>query len=132
MHTTYKSTQVITAATETTTSPSVAIEHACKVSFIFKRSNHAAGSSTFTVEVCPENDNVADADSTWIAYNRLITNATNTNAQTITRVASVALSSDTTSIVSMSPEDTFGKVRVVATEGTDGTHDAWILKQEIY
>jgi hypothetical protein len=121
--------QVIADATATTTSPSVELKQAGKVSFAFKRSNDDAGSTAFKVQVSPDPKGVADASSTWIDYNRLISNVANTNAEMITRVGSVTISGNATEVYSMSPEDTYGKCRVVATETTDGTHNAWVIVQ---
>lgn len=121
--------QVIADATATTTSASVDLKQAGRVSFAFKRSNHASGSTAFKVQVSPDPFSIPDASSIWVDYNRLITNITNTNTEEITRVGSISLSSDTTAIASMSPEDAFAKCRVVATETTDGTHNAWVIVQ---
>lgn len=115
-------THAINAATATTTSDAIDVKNAKRITLFFKRSLHSAGSTAFTVTVSID-------DSTYIGYNKLITNVANTNAQTLTRVASVTLSSDTTSMVSFSPEDCFQSIKVTATETTDGTHDAWVLVQ---
>jgi N-acetyl-beta-hexosaminidase len=109
----------IQAATATATGQAINIECAEKVVFVFKRSNHSAGSTAFTVEVSGDG-------TTWLAYNKLISNVTNTNAQDLTRVASVSLASNTSSFVTMDKDDGFKFVRVIATETTDGTHDAWV------
>lgn len=114
-------TRLINGATATTESGWIPVDGAKAVQFYFKRSNHSSGSTAFTVNLSPDNG------TTEVAYNKLITNVTNTNAQQLTRVASVSLSSNTVSVVSMSPEDIGGYVQVVATETTDGTHDAWIV-----
>lgn len=92
-----------------------------KITWQFTRANHAAGSTAFSVEVSLDGTN-------FIAYNRLVTNVTNTNAQTLTRVASVSLAANGSAIASMDLDsDSYLEMRVTATETTDGTHTAKCL-----
>ena len=84
-----------------------------KCSLQLTRSSHSAGSGTFVVQGSNDGSN-------WVTYNRITTNATNTNSQTDTRVASVALSSDTSSLVTL--PDMYAFFRVVLTIVTDGKH----------
>lgn len=81
----------------------------------FVASGITSGNGVFTVEV--SNDGV-----NWVAYNKLTTNVTNTNGQTDTRVASVTLSSNTSSVVSLPENFAFYRVKVVAS--VDGTYSA--------
>ena len=115
-------THCINAATADTNSGWLPIAGAVKVSFFFTRSVHTSGNTVFSIDVAPEKDGTGGAD-----YAKLVTNVTNTNAQNLTRVASVTLSSATTSYVSMSPEDVGGYVRVTADVTTDGTNDVWMI-----
>lgn len=111
----------IDAQTATYTSDKINIENAKRVTLQFKRSNHSSGSSAFKVQV-----SVNGVD--WIDFNKLIDNVTNTNAQTLTRVLTATLSSDTSKFYTMDLQhDNFKEMRVVVTETTDGTHDAWAL-----
>jgi hypothetical protein len=106
----------INAVTATTVSDPVIIEGAKKVSLFLTRANHSAGSTAFSVEVSLDGE-------TWVTFNKLISNVTNTNAQTLTRVASVSLSSNTTSEVALDLNNsTYRYMRITATETTDGTH----------
>ncbi len=115
--------KVLDAVTATTVSEPVNIENAEKISLIFTRANHSAGSSAFSVEVSLDG-------STYVAFNKLISNATNTNAQTKTRVASVSLAANGSSTVAMDLEnDIYRWMRITATETTDGTHTAKALIQ---
>ena len=115
--------KLLDAVTATTTSERVNIENAEKVSLVFTRANHSAGSSAFAVEVSIDGDN-------WVTFNKLISNATNTNVQNKTRVASVTLSSNTSTTVAMDLEnDIYRWMRVTVTETTDGTHTAKALIQ---
>lgn len=107
----------LNAVTATTTSDPINIGGAKRVSFIFTRANHSAGSSAFSVEVSFDG-------TTWVAYNKLIANVANSNAQQLTRQAAPTLSSNTSEIFTMDPDDAFPLVRVKVTETTDGTHTA--------
>lgn len=118
----------INAVTATTVGEQISIQDAERVSFVFKRSNHSSGSTAFTVSVSADGLDVAAGDSTWVAYAKLIDNVTNSNAQTLTRVSTSTLSSNTSVTLSMDlTADAFTKIRVTATETTDGTHDAWVI-----
>ncbi len=86
-----------------------------KMSLQFVASGITSGNGVFTVEVSNDGTN-------WVAYNRLTTNATNTNGQTDTRVASVTLSSNTSSIVFFPVGDYFRYLRVNLDATTDGTY----------
>lgn len=109
----------IQGATATTTGAAIRIANALKVVLVGKRSAHSSGSTAFSLEVSNDGTN-------WITYNKLISNVTNTNAQTLTRVASFSLAANGVAFATMSPEDGFEFARVTATETTDGTHDAWL------
>jgi len=114
-----KVVKVIDNATETTTANPVSILGAEKVTLLCKRADHGSGSSTFTAQV-GVGANLAD-------YKRWISNATNTNAQGIARVANLVLSSNSVDFLTMSPEDSFEHIVVKVTEATDGTHSAWLI-----
>jgi N-acetyl-beta-hexosaminidase len=117
----YRVITAIDAVTATTVSEEIVVAGAKKIALMFTRANHSAGSTAFTVEVSLDG-------TTYVAYNKLISNATNTNAQTLTRVASVSLASNTSSYVTMDLEhDTIYSIRVTATETTDGTHTAKVM-----
>lgn len=118
---TYRVQTAIDAATATVTSEEIVIAGAKKVSFMFTRADHSAGSSAFSVE--------ASLDGvTFVAYNKLISNVTNTNGQTPTRVASVSLAANGSAYASMDLEnDAIYAIKVTATETTDGTHTAKVI-----
>lgn len=86
-----------------------------QASLQFTSASISAGNGVFTVEVSNDGSN-------WVPYNRLTTNATNTNAQTDTRVASVTLSTNTSSVVTIPDPYAFYRVKVVVT--TDGSYSA--------
>lgn len=83
----------------------------------FTASGITSGNGAFGVEVSNDGTN-------WIVYNRLISNVTNTNAQSDTRVAGPTLSSNTSSIYFFPTSDLFRMIRVFVTVTTDGTYSA--------
>ena len=110
--------KLLDAVTVTTTTDEFSLEGAKRVSFQFTRSNHGSGSSAFSVTVSLDGVN-------YVTYNKLIDNVTNTNAQTLTRVASVSLASNTSKVYSMDlTQDYYKYAKVTVTETTDGTHSA--------
>jgi len=115
----------INGVTATTTSEAIQIDGAKRISWFFTRADHSAGSSAFAITVSIDGD-------TYVTFSKLISNATNTNSQTKTRVASVSLSSDTTSEVAMDLENSVYRfMKVTVTEVTDGTHSARCLIEYI-
>ncbi len=86
-----------------------------KASLQFTAASTSSGNGVFTVDASNDGTN-------WVAYNRLTTNVTNTNAQTDTRVASVTLNSNTSSIVILPDPFAFYRVNCVVT--TDGVYSA--------
>ena len=86
-----------------------------KSSLQFTAANISSGNGVFTVDVSNDGQN-------WTAYNRLTTNVTNTNAQTDTRVASVTLNSNTSSVVIIPDAFAYFRVNLVVT--TDGNYTA--------
>jgi hypothetical protein len=96
------------------------VRGAKKVSVFFSRDAGTGkndGSSLFTVQVTKDGTN-------WVNYNKLISNVSNTNAQTLTRVASVSISAATSTVmVGVDVQnDSFKAIRCVVTETTDGSH----------
>jgi len=120
-----KTITALSAVTATTTSNSFYVGGAKRIGFQLTRADHSAGSSTFTFGGSLDSQDTTTP--TMTALNMLITNTANTNGQTLIRVASIALSSNTTSIVWLSPECALNWVNVTVTEVTDGTHTAKIL-----
>ena len=110
--------------TATTTSSAVSIEDAIGVTFVFTRADHSAGNTVFSVTVSADEAN----DGTYITYNKLIDNVTNANTETLTRVASSTLSSNTSKTYLMDLRaEGFKWMKITATETTDGTHTAKAL-----
>lgn len=106
----------INAVTATTTSAPIDIKGAKRITLALTRADHSSGSSALSVEVTLDGTN-------WVTFNKLISNVTNTNAQTLTRVASVSIGANGTVLATMDlDQDVFSQMRVTATETTDGTH----------
>jgi hypothetical protein len=110
---------VIDTQTATASSAAQDIEGAKKVVLVYQRSSHGSGSTAFSATVSVDGTN-------YVSYNKWIDNVTNTNGQTLTRVASKSLDANGVGFLTMSPEDSFKYIIVTATETTDGTHDAWL------
>ena len=108
----------LNAVTATTTSAGIPMGPFGKTTIQFIAASITSGNGVFTVEVSNDNTN-------WIAYNRITTNVTNTNAQQDTRVASVTLSSNTSAVASI-PEN-FAFIRVKVTRTTDGEYSAVVV-----
>lgn len=116
----YSTQTLLNAVTATTTSSAFEVGSATGISLQFIASAISSGNGVFTVEVSNDGTN-------WIAYNRLVSNATNTNAQTDTRVASVTLSSNTNAFAFIPASDAFKFIRTVVTRTTDGTYSALLF-----
>lgn len=110
---------LLNAVTATTTSRPTGVDNASRVSLQLRAAGITSGSAVFTVEVSNDGNN-------WVAYNRLTTNVTNTNAQMDTRVASVLLSTNAGSMLFIPPGDTFNFIRTVVTPNNtvDGNYSA--------
>lgn len=108
---------ILSAVTTTTTSGAQDVSMRTKLSLQLIASGITSGNGVFTVDVSNDGTN-------WVPYNRLTTNATNTNAQTDVRVASVTLSSNTSAIVFFPVGDYFRYLRVTSTVSTDGAYSA--------
>lgn len=127
-----RTTTVIKAldgVTATTTSNVHYVGNADRVGILFKRANHSSGSSAFTVKGFLGDAENTPASAAMVAYNLLIDNVTNTNAQTLTRVAGKTLSADGYALVWCDPACLPTHLEITVTETTDGTHSAWIILQ---
>lgn len=100
----------------------IVVAGAKKITLTFSRTgvNGNAGSGNFFVET--SNDVDATSTPTWITYSKLISNVTNTNGQTLTRVGAVSVSGTSTIMVTISPEDELYAIRCAVAETTDGEH----------
>ena len=98
------------------------IKGAKKVTMYFARdATTDIGNSKFRVQVTPDG-------ITWLNYNKLISNVTNTNSQNLTRVGFVTITGSATSspnattTATLDPDDSWYGVRCIVVETTDGMH----------
>lgn len=83
----------------------------------------SSGNGVMTVEV--SNNGVH-----WTAYNRLTSNATNTNAQTDVRVASLTASANNTAyVVTIPTTDNFAYLRTKVVVTTDGAYSVFVYNR---
>jgi hypothetical protein len=108
---------LLNGVTADTTSKPLNVEGYKRVGFQFKAAAITSGNGVFTVE-----GTINGVDFVTLA--NLINNVANTNAQTITRVASVTLSSNTTAFVWLDPHVALKAVRVKVDMTTDGAYSA--------
>lgn len=112
--------RLLNAVTVDTTSPKVEISGAKKVTLAMEAASITSGNGVFSAEV-----QIGTVDN--ITYNKWIDNATNTNSQTLTRVASKTLSSNGVAMMSMSPEDNVEFISIAVDVTTDGAYTAYLL-----
>ena len=118
---TYRRVVALNAVTATTTSEDIIVAGAKKVTLYMTRANHSSGSSAFSVDVSGDG-------TTYIDYNKLITNVTNTNGQDVVRAASVSLAADGSAIASIDlVNDAVYSIKVTVVETTDGTHSCSLV-----
>ena len=124
-----QSVKVITAidaVTATTVSSKIWIGDYKRVALLYRRANNAGGTSTFTVKAGFAQ--LASDSPTMTAYNMLIDNLTNTNAQMPVRLNSKAIANaDGDVMVWMVPDAPATHIEITATETTDGTHSAFVI-----
>lgn len=117
---------VIDAKTADFTTEALQLLRGAKKATLFvKAASISSGNGVFKVQ------GSYAADGTYVDMNILIDNVTNTNAQTLTRVASVTLSSNTTKAYALDLEHfTLPFMKVDLNMTTDGTYDAWLVVEE--
>jgi len=125
----FSTTYINTALDETSassTSSSINIDGADRITLAFTVADvtgSGLATSTFAVEVSVD-------DVNYVTYNKLIDNVINTNAQDLTRVASVAIDSNSTKLYSMDlTSDNFMFMRI--TDVIIGTTTASVTAQAL-
>lgn len=125
------------AVTATTTSSKFWVGGAARVGIMFRRANHSSGTTTVSAKVSLEpisagsgipdvfNNPTGGTGVTVTTYNRLLDNATTT-----AYVASKALAANGDGFVWLDMGAMVNWLEVTLTEGTDGTHSAWIIVEE--
>lgn len=116
----------LNAVDATTTSAKIWIGDFDKVAVLCRRADNAGGSSTFTFKA--GFDSALAGDPTMTAYNMMVDNLVNTNAQFPVRLNSKAISAANGDVMLwMDPNYPATHLEVTATEVGDGTHSAFIL-----
>ena len=113
--------------TATGASEQVWVGDAKRVGLLFRRADHSAGSSAFTVK---GGFGEAGDNPTMSTLNLLIDNVTNTNAQQLTRVNGKTLAANGDAILWLDPNVFVTHLEVSVAETTDGTHSAWLIVQD--
>lgn len=96
-----------------------------RIDLLLRRANHVAGSSAFAVKASLDSEDTVTP--TMTDFNLLIDNATNTNAQTLTRVNGATLSADGDAFLQVDPRAIANWLEISVTHDTDGTHSGWII-----
>ena len=125
---TSKTIPALNAVKATTTSNKFYVGNAKKIALLFRRADHSAGSSAFTVKASLDDGNTVTPVMT--ALNLLIDNVTNSNAQQLTRVNGKTLSANGDALLFLDPAIHVNWLEIKVTETTDGTHSAFIIIQE--
>jgi len=118
----------LNAVTATTTSEEFYIGDFKRVAFLFRRADHKAGSTEFTINQGFSAE--AGTMPTMTASNMLIINVANDNSQSAYTHSSVVLAANGDGFAWLDPSCAATHVSVTATETTDGTHSAYIIGWE--
>lgn len=115
----------LNAVTATTVSTKIWVGNFDRVAILYRRADHSAGSTAFTVKA--GFGELASDTPTMTAYNQLISNVANAIAEGQVRVNSVSLATNGDAMVWMDPSAPATHIEITATETTDGTHSAFIF-----
>jgi len=121
----------IDAVTATTTSDTYYVGNFSKIAILGRRAAHFSGSTAWSVTAGSSMSE--QTDPTLVAYNMLISNVANSNAETnYTHVASFSSGAANGDFYTWMDIDKcpITHIAVTATETTDGTHSAFIIGWE--
>jgi hypothetical protein len=129
------SKKVLKVASADTTTGAVAgvktyVGNAKRIGILLRLGSHGSGNTVFTVKVGMETLDGTNAP-TMTAYNMLIDNVANTNAQTLTRIASKTLSANGDAFLWVSPETPINFIEVDYNTTTDGAASVFLLLEEV-
>ena len=124
----YNQETLLNATTTTATSTAIDITGAKKVSWMFYRNAHSTGNTVFTIKVTNDLNATSTNAKLWTTYNKLITNVTNSNSQTLTRVGSITTSDfgTTTAVMDLDFDSYRGALCTVAIT-TDGNSTCEVI-----
>jgi hypothetical protein len=123
---TIKKITALNAVTATTTSDKIFVGGAKRVGVLLRRSNHSSGNTAFTIKGSLD---YGDVTPVMTALNVWIDNVTNTNSQTLTRVAGKTLAANGDAFLWLDSNCFVNYIEITATRTTDGTHSAWVLAE---
>ena len=132
----------INAVTATTTSSKFWVGGAARIGLLFRRANHSAGSTAFSVKGSLEpyelGNGAQDAHGkrtggtgvTMTTLNVFVNNLENAIAEGLVRSTDVSLAANGDAFAWLDPAAFINWLEITATETTDGTHSAWIIIEE--
>ncbi len=115
----------LNAVTATTTSNKLYVGGAKRIALLFRRANHAAGSSAFSVKASMDAEDTVTPTVT--ALNLWIDNVVNAITENLTRVNGKTLAANGDAFLFLDPTCIVNWLEITVTETTDGTHSAWII-----
>ena len=123
---TVKMVTALDAVTATSTSSKIWIGDYDRVALLFRRADNAGGTSAFTVKAGFAQ--LPSDSPTMTAYNMLIDNLTDTNAQDYTLVNGKSIAASNGDVMLwMDQSAPATHLEVTVTETADGTHSAFII-----
>ena len=112
------------------TSGKLYVGNARKIGVLLRLGSHTSGNTVFTFKVGMEAEDGSTAP-TMTTYNMMIDNVTNTNAQTITRIASKTLNANGDAMLWVSQETPINYLEVDYNTTTDGAASVFVLLEEV-
>jgi hypothetical protein len=116
----------LNGVTANTTSNKIFVGGAKRVGILLRRADHSSGSSAFTIKGSMDYEDVTPV---MTALNVWIDNVTNTNSQTLTRVAGKTLAANGDAFLWLDKNCIINWLEITVAETTDGTHSAWVLAE---
>lgn len=118
----------LSASTSAQTGKAIYVGDSEVIGVLFRRSEHTAGNSAFTVKASM--DDVSATSPTLTALNMMIDNVTNTNAQNLTRTNGKTLSAAGDAFMWLDPSVKLGWLQINCTNTTDGKSQAWVILKD--
>jgi hypothetical protein len=97
-----------------------------RIGLLFSAAAISSGNGVFSLQVS-QSGNASDVPTSWVNYNMLIDNVTNSNVQTLTRVASKTLSANGDVLVWLDTLFPVTHLRTIVVRTTDGTYTVKVI-----
>lgn len=122
----------LNAVTATTISKKFWVGGASRIAFHFRRANHSAGESAFTIKgsLEPFEAGNATADSYGNPTGGNLITMTDIGTNIVESLDGLTLSANGDTFAFLAPQYLMNWVEITVTETTDGTHSAWIVLEE--